>query len=77
MINFVGFYLVWRIVEFSMAPTGVTKDERMTSFIKCVAALLGKMLYVDDMAMIAPINITDDNEASFIKTKAELPTNFH
>ncbi len=41
-----------------------------------MAALLGEMLYVDDTAMIAPINITNDNEASFIKTKADLPTNF-
>ncbi len=39
-------------------------------------ALLGKTLYVDDMAMIAAIDITDNNEASFIKTKADLPTNF-
>jgi hypothetical protein len=28
------------------------------------------------MAMIAPINITNDNAASFIKAKADLPTNF-
>ena len=74
--NFVGLYLVWLIVEFSMAPTGATKDERMTSFIKCVTALLGEMLYVDDTAMIAPINITDNDKASFIKTKVDLPTNF-
>jgi hypothetical protein len=59
-----------------MAPTRATKHERMTSFIKCVTALLGEMLYVDDTAMIAPINITDKDKASFIKTKADLPTNF-
>ncbi len=74
--DFAGFYLVWPIVEFSMAPNGATKDEQMTLFIKCVMALLGEMLYVDDMAMIAPINITNKDEASFIKTKADLPTNF-
>ena len=74
--NFAGFYPVWRIVEFSMAPTGATKDERMSSFIKCVTALLGEMLYVDDMAMIAPISITNDDDASYIKSKADLPTNF-
>jgi hypothetical protein len=45
--DFAGFYPVWPIVKFSMAPTGATKDERMTSFIKCVTALLGKMLYVN------------------------------
>ncbi len=76
MTNFAGFYPVWLIVKFSMAPTRATKDERMTSFIKCVTALLGEMLYVNDTAMIAPINITDNNKASFIKTKADLPTNF-
>ena len=31
--DFAGFYPVWPIVKFSMAPTGATKDERMTSFI--------------------------------------------
>ena len=59
-----------------MAPTRATKHERMTSFIKCVTALLGEMLYVDDMAMIAPISITNDDDASYIKSKADLPTNF-
>ncbi len=74
--NFAGFYPFWPIVEFSMAPKRTTEDEWMTSFIKCVTALLGEMLYVDDMAMIAPINITDDNNASFIKAKADLLKNF-
>jgi hypothetical protein len=74
--DFAGFHPVWPIVEFSMAPTGATKDERMSSFIKCVPALLGEMLYVDDMAMIAPISITNDDDASYIKSKADLPTNF-
>jgi hypothetical protein len=63
--DFAGFYPVWPIVEFSMAPTGATKDERMTSFIKCVMALLGKMLYIDDTAIIAPIDITDNEETHF------------
>jgi hypothetical protein len=48
----------------------------MTAFIKYVTALLGEMFYVDDMAMIAPIDITNNNEASFIKMKADLLTNF-
>jgi hypothetical protein len=61
-----------------MAPTGATKGDRMTSFIKCMTALLGvgEMLYMDDTAMITPINITNNHEASFIKTKVDLPTNF-
>ncbi len=66
VMDFAGFYPVWPIVEFSMAPTCTNKDERMTSFIKCVTALLGEMLYVDETAMIAPIDITDDNEVSLL-----------
>ncbi len=27
VIDFAGFYPVWPIVEFSMAPTGSTKDK--------------------------------------------------
>ncbi len=76
MTDFTGFYPLWPIVEFSMAPTGATKDKQMTSFIKCVMALLGEMLYVNEMAMIAPIDITDNDATSFIKTKADLPANF-
>jgi hypothetical protein len=71
-----GLYPVWPIIEFSMVPTGTTKDERMSSFTKCVTALLGKMLYVDEKAMIAPISITNDDQASNISNKADLPTNF-
>jgi hypothetical protein len=59
--DFGGFYPIWPIVKFLMAPTGASKDERMVSFIRCVTALLGEMLYIDDMAMIAPIDITDDD----------------
>jgi hypothetical protein len=76
VIDFAGFYPIWPIVEFSMAPTGAKKDERMTSFIMCVTALLGEMLYVNETAMIAPIDTTNNDVASFIKTKADLPSNF-
>ncbi len=76
MTDFAGFYTVWPIVEFSMVPTGATKDKQMTSFIKCVTALLGEMLYVNKAAMIAPIDITDGDATSFIKTKVDLPANF-
>ncbi len=74
--NFAGFYPVWPIVEFSMAPNGATKDKRMSSFIKCMSALLGEILYVDNTARIAPIDITNNKEGSFIKPKVDLPTNF-
>jgi hypothetical protein len=43
-----------------MAPTGETKDDRMISFSKCVVALLGEILYIEDTAKIATISITDD-----------------
>jgi hypothetical protein len=76
VIDFAHLYSVWLIVEFSMSPTGNTKDKRMSSFTKCVTALLGKMLYVNSKAMITPIAITDDNSSSFISSKADIPTNF-
>ncbi len=76
VINFVGLYPVWPIVEFSMSPTGNTKDESMSLLTKCVTALPGEILYVDNKAMIAPIAITDDDRASYISNKANLPMNF-
>jgi hypothetical protein len=59
-----------------MVPTGASKDERMVSFTKCVTALLGEMLYVNDTAMIAPIDINDDDDEHFIKTKTDIPSSF-
>jgi hypothetical protein len=59
-----------------MTPTGASKDEQMALFTKCITALLGEMLYVDDTAMIAPIDINDDNDEHFIKTKTDIPLNF-
>ncbi len=59
-----------------MTPTGASKDETIASFTRCVTALLGEMLYVDDTAMIAPININDDINEHFIKTKTDIPSNF-
>ncbi len=72
--NFAGLYPVWPIIEFSMTPTGEAKDECMTSFSKCVAALLGEILHVDDAAKIATISITED-KSKYIGSKADLPTN--
>ncbi len=76
VINFAGLYPVWLIVKFSMSPMGNTKDKRISSFTKCITALLGEMLYVNSKAMIAPIAITDDENTSYISNKANLPTNF-
>ena len=76
-VDFAGFYPIWPIVEFSMVPAGASKDERMVSFTKCVTTLLGEMLYVDDTTMIAPIDINNDDDKQFIKTKKmNIPSNF-
>jgi hypothetical protein len=58
-----------------MAPTGEAKDDRMNSFIKCVAALFQEILYVDNAAKIATISITED-KSNYIGSKADLPANF-
>jgi hypothetical protein len=75
VMDFAGLYPVWPIIEFWMAPTGEAKDDRMTSFIKCVVALFGEILYINNTAKIATISITKD-ESSYIGSKADLPTNF-
>jgi hypothetical protein len=66
--DFAGLYPVWPIIEFSMAPMGDAKDDRMNSFIKCILALFGEILYIDDTAMIAPISITAEVD-TYIKSK--------
>jgi hypothetical protein len=38
--DFAGLFPVWPIIELAMAPTGQTKDERMTQFVKCVTTFL-------------------------------------
>jgi hypothetical protein len=48
--DFAGLYPVWPTIKFSMAPTGVVKDKRMNLFTKCVTALLGEILYVNNTA---------------------------
>ncbi len=73
--DFAGLYPVWPIIEFLMAPTGESKDDRMTSFIKCVVVLFKEILHIDNTATIATISITKD-ESSYIESKADLPTNF-
>jgi hypothetical protein len=71
--DFAGLYPVWPIIKFSMAPMGVAKDKRINLFTKCVTALLGEILYVDDTAKIATILITND-ELHYISLKTDLPT---
>jgi hypothetical protein len=72
--DFAGLYPVWPIIEFSMASTGEAKDDRMNSFTKCVVALLGEILYVDDTAKIATISITEMSQATLDQRKTYPPT---
>jgi hypothetical protein len=74
--DFIGLFPAWPIIEVSIIPTGSTKDERMTSFLRCFAALFNEIKYVDDTAAIAPINIYDDNKENFIVDRSGLPDNF-
>ena len=74
--DFVGLYPAWPIVEVAILPTGNAKEERMNMFVKCITALFGEILYVDDTACIAPLEITDDNEDNYISDKSKLPSNF-
>ena len=74
--DFIGVFPAWPIIELSIAPTGSTKDERMTSFLRCFAALFNEIKYVDNTAVIAPINIYDDSKENFIVDRSGLPDNF-
>ncbi len=57
-------------------PTGNTKEERMNMFVKCIMLLFGEILYVDNTACAAPLEITNDNKDNFIHDKSKLPSNF-
>ncbi len=52
------------------------KDERMTNFVRCFAALLAEIKHVGDSAAIAPINIYDDDKENLITDRSGLPDNF-
>ncbi len=45
-------------------------------FVKCIMLLFGKILYVNDTAGIAPLEITNNNKDNFIHDKSKLPSNF-
>jgi hypothetical protein len=74
--DFVGLFPSWPIIKMSIAPTGSTKDERMTNFVQCFASLFTEIKYVDDTAAIAPINIYNDGKDNFITDRSNLPDNF-
>jgi hypothetical protein len=74
--DFTGLFLVWPIVELAMSPTGQTKDERMTQFVKCVTSLFGEILIVDEKAAIAPIAISDNLAEDMITDKTNIPSDY-
>ncbi len=74
--DFAGLFPVWPIVEFALAPSGASKDERMTQYVQCVLALFGETLLVDEKAVIAPIKIMNDKVEDLITDKANIPSNF-
>jgi hypothetical protein len=74
--DFAGLYPVWPIIEFSLAPAGATKDERMSQFVRCVAALLGEILLVNEKAAIAPIEITNNKKEDMLSNKTDIPDNY-
>ncbi len=74
--DFAGLFPVWPIIELAMSPTGQTKDERMTQFVKCITSLFGEIFIVDKRAAIAPIAISNDLQEDMITDKATIPTNF-
>jgi hypothetical protein len=74
--DFAGLFPVWPIIELAISPTGQTKDERMTQFVKCITSLFGEILIVDERAAIVPIAISNDLQEDMITDKATIPTNF-
>jgi hypothetical protein len=74
--DFAGLYPVWPIVEVAISPTGNAKEERMNMLVKCIMLLFSKILYINNTAGIAPLEITNNNEDNFIHDKLKLPSNF-
>ena len=48
----------------------------MPQFVRCVAALQGEILQVDEKAAIAPINITNNKKEDMLSNKADIPDNY-
>jgi hypothetical protein len=74
--DFSGLFPVWPIVKPVMSPTGQTKDERTTQFVKCITSLLGEILIVDEKAAIAPIAILNVLAEDMIMDKTNIPSNY-
>jgi hypothetical protein len=67
--DFAGLFPVWPIIELAMSPTGQTKDERMTHFVKCITSLFGEILIIDEQAAIAPIAISNNLQEDMIQVR--------
>ncbi len=76
MEDFAGLFPAWPIIKVAILPTGNMKEERMNMFVKCITALFGEILYVNNSACIAPLKITDNNNDNYISDKAQLSSNF-
>ncbi len=63
-------------MEVAILPMGNAKEERMNMFVKCITALFGEILYIDNTACIAPLEIADDNKDNYIFNNAKIPSNF-
>ncbi len=74
--DFASLFPVWPIVELTLAPSGASKDKRMTQYVCSISALFNKILLVDKKATIAPIKITNDKPEDMITDKANILTNF-
>ncbi len=75
-MDFAGLFPVWPIVKFALAPSSASKEKRMTQYVRCISALFGEILLVDEKAAIAPIEITNDKVEDLITDKANIPSNF-
>jgi hypothetical protein len=64
--DFVGLFPIWLIVKLALAPSGASKDKRMTQYVRSISALFGKILLVDKKATIAPIKIMNDKPEDMI-----------
>jgi hypothetical protein len=73
--DFAGLFPVCAIIEFALAPSGTSKDKRMTQYMRCILALFGEILLVDKKATIAPIKITNDTTKDLITGKSNIPSN--
>jgi hypothetical protein len=74
--DYASLFPVWWLVEMALAPSGTSKDKRMNQFVRCILALFGEILLVDEKAAIAPVKITNDKADNLITDKLNIHSNF-